>query len=197
MRPIFAGPGAPRPSRPAGSPSSSASSGSSDGVLQERDRSPRAPVPAPVHVPIYPPHRMPLMDARRYRGLFGQRCVVTTTPPPNDDESSGEDPNERDDPRSLSDTSHSSRDVSSADTSQGSERESTNFSFGPSSHSLSGSSSENEEERRKRREAFAPPPLLRHAYSLRVRCQAAVASPAPPPRSGFVSSSGPLRCRTE
>ncbi|MED6147497.1 hypothetical protein PIB30_044542 [Stylosanthes scabra] len=101
-----------RPPRPSGSlVSSSFSFGMSDGVLRERDRSPRAPIPAPVLVLAPPPPRMPMMDARRYRRLFGQRRVAPPPPPPNDNESSEEDPDEHEDPHSSSDTSHSSRDV--------------------------------------------------------------------------------------
>ncbi|MED6157929.1 hypothetical protein PIB30_028114, partial [Stylosanthes scabra] len=55
-------------------------------------------------------------------------------------ETSEEDSTELEDPYSSSDTSLSSRDVSSADASQGSERESTSFSTRPSSHTSSDSS---------------------------------------------------------
>ncbi|MED6174841.1 hypothetical protein PIB30_072849 [Stylosanthes scabra] len=80
------------------------------------------------------------MDACRYRSLFRQRRVVPPIPTPSNDKSSDEDLDERDDLHSSSDTSLSRRNVSSTDASQGSERESTSFSSGPSSHSLSSSS---------------------------------------------------------
>ncbi|MED6171168.1 hypothetical protein PIB30_038250 [Stylosanthes scabra] len=143
MSPKFAGPSAPRSLRPAGSPSSSASFGLSDGVPREREHSARSLVPTPVYVPVYPPPLMPMMDARRYRSLFGKCRVVPPTPPPSNDESSDEDDDEHDDSNSDSDTSLSSKDVSSSDTSKGAERESTSFSSGPSNHSSSGNSSSN------------------------------------------------------
>ncbi|MED6218901.1 hypothetical protein PIB30_030912 [Stylosanthes scabra] len=143
MRPLFAGPHAPRPPRPAVSPSSSASSSLSNRVPRERERSPRAPVlvPALALAPVYPPPRVPMMDVRRYRNLFPRRHVTPPTPPPSDDEPSDDDDDEREDSQSASDASLSSRGVSSAGASYGSERESTSFNSGPSDRSSSGSSS--------------------------------------------------------
>ncbi|MED6134801.1 hypothetical protein PIB30_040325 [Stylosanthes scabra] len=125
-----------QPPRPAVSPSSSASSGLSDRVSRERERSPRAllpsHVPAPALALVYPPPRVPMMDARRYRNLFPRRRVIPPTPPPSDD-----DPSDDDD-------ALSSRDVSSADISYELEHESTSFSSGSSDLSSSGSSSSND-----------------------------------------------------
>ncbi|MED6140435.1 hypothetical protein PIB30_093207 [Stylosanthes scabra] len=136
MQPLFVGPSVPRPP-----PSSSASSGLSDGVPKECERSPRAPVHVPALAPVYPPPHVPMMDARRYRNLFPRPRVTPPTPPPSDDEPSDDDDDEREDSQSASDARLSSRDVSSAGASYGSERESTSFSLGPSDRSSSGSSS--------------------------------------------------------
>ncbi|MED6189271.1 hypothetical protein PIB30_094235, partial [Stylosanthes scabra] len=76
MRPIIAGSSAPRPPCPSASPTSFSSSGTSGRVPRERHRSPRAPVQAP----IYPPPHVPMMDACRYRSLFGQHRVVPPSP---------------------------------------------------------------------------------------------------------------------
>ncbi|MED6122944.1 hypothetical protein PIB30_044683 [Stylosanthes scabra] len=148
MRPLFAGPSAPRPPRPAGSPSSSASSGQSDGVPHERERSPRTPLPVPVPmpapalVPVHQPPRTPMMDARRYRNLFPRRRIAPPTPPPSDDEPSDDgDGDDQEDSQTASDASLSSRDVSSAGASYGSERERTSFNSRPSDRFSSGSSS--------------------------------------------------------
>ncbi|MED6188806.1 hypothetical protein PIB30_089395 [Stylosanthes scabra] len=137
IRPLSVGPGAARPPRPAVSPSSSASSELSDRVPRERERSPRAPAP------VYLPPRIPMIDAYHYRGLFAQHRAVPPTPPPSDDETSNEDDDEREDSQSASDASLSSKDESPIDASHGSERESTSFNSGPSSHSSSGSFSGN------------------------------------------------------
>ncbi|MED6121666.1 hypothetical protein PIB30_032322 [Stylosanthes scabra] len=139
-------PVAPRPPRPVGSPISSASSSPSGSVHREHERSPRTPLPppAPMHVlgPMHPPPRTPMMDARCYRNLFSRHRVAPPTLPPSDnepsDEGDGDDPKDYQTP---SGTSLSSRDVSSAGASYGSERESTSFSSGPSDHFCSGSSS--------------------------------------------------------
>ncbi|MED6172343.1 hypothetical protein PIB30_049197 [Stylosanthes scabra] len=141
-------PSTPRPPRPALSPSSSASSGQSDGVPRERERSPRTPLPAPVparvpvHALMHPPPQTPMLDARHYRNLFSRRHVAPPTPPPSDDEPSYEgNGDDREDSQTASDASLSSRDVSSAGVSYGSELESTSFSSGPSDRFSLGSSS--------------------------------------------------------
>ncbi|MED6155795.1 hypothetical protein PIB30_008377 [Stylosanthes scabra] len=151
-------PVAPRPPCPAGSPSSSVSSSSSGSFHRDRERSPRTPLPppAPMHVPRPVHHvlRTPMMDARRYRSLFPRRRVAPPTPPSpltplsSDDKPSdygGDiDANEIGDPGepyAISDSSLSSRDVSSAGASCGSERESASLSSGPSDHFSSDSSS--------------------------------------------------------
>ncbi|MED6126103.1 hypothetical protein PIB30_075094 [Stylosanthes scabra] len=121
MRPILAGSSVPRPPRPSVSPTSSSSSGTSGGVPCERDRSPRAP----VQVPVYPPPRVLMMDARPYRSLFVQRRLVPPSPQRDASEPSEEDSEEHDDTRTSSYTSHSS----------GSDRESISFDSGPSSRS--------------------------------------------------------------
>ncbi|MED6194234.1 hypothetical protein PIB30_026494 [Stylosanthes scabra] len=141
MRPV-----APRPPRPAGSPSSSASSGSSGSVHRERECSPHTPlpppIPMPIHGPMHPPPRTHMMDARRYHNLFSRCRVAPLTPPPSDYEPSNEgDGDDPEDSQTASNASLSSRDVSSAGASHGSERESTSFSSGPSEHFLLGSSS--------------------------------------------------------
>ncbi|MED6196782.1 hypothetical protein PIB30_050605 [Stylosanthes scabra] len=127
MRLLFAGPSAPRPPHPAVSQSSSASFGLSDGAPREREHSPRTPllVPVPAPAPVYPPPRVPMMDARRYRNLFRRRRITPPTPPPSDDEPSDDDDDEREDSHSISDANLGSKDVSSAGASYGSEREST------------------------------------------------------------------------
>ncbi|MED6170554.1 hypothetical protein PIB30_032125 [Stylosanthes scabra] len=114
-QPLFVGLSTPRPPRSAVSPTSSASSGLSDGVPREHERSPRAPVPVLAPASVYPPPRMPMMDARHYCDLFVQRRTVLPTPPSSDDEPSVEDDDECKD--SAGDASLSSRDVSSADAS--------------------------------------------------------------------------------
>ncbi|MED6196416.1 hypothetical protein PIB30_047235 [Stylosanthes scabra] len=92
--------------------------------------------------PVYPPPRVPMMDAWRYHNLFARRRVANPTLPPSDDDPADDD-DDREDSQSASDASLSSRDVSSADTSYESERESMSFSSGPSDHSSSGSSASN------------------------------------------------------
>ncbi|MED6201136.1 hypothetical protein PIB30_091947, partial [Stylosanthes scabra] len=91
------------------SPTYSSSSSTSGGVSRERVHSPRAPIQAPA----YPPPRVPMMVARRYRSTFGQRRTVPPSPQCEASESSEEDPEERDNTHTSSDTSHSSVDVSS------------------------------------------------------------------------------------
>ncbi|MED6196310.1 hypothetical protein PIB30_046264 [Stylosanthes scabra] len=113
MRPIIAGLSVPRPPCPSASPTFSSSSGTSGGIPRERDRSPRAPIQATA----YPPSLVPMMDARRYRSLFGQRRTVPPSPQREASESSKEDPEERDDTHTSSDISHSIVDVSSVDAS--------------------------------------------------------------------------------
>ncbi|MED6199108.1 hypothetical protein PIB30_072805 [Stylosanthes scabra] len=131
MRPTIAGSSVPRPPCSSASPTSSSSFGTSGGVPRERDRSPRAPVQAP----IYPPPRVLMMDARRYRSLFGQRRVVPPSPQREASEPSEENFEEHGDTHTSSRTSHSSVDISSVDASQGSDRESISFDSGPSSRS--------------------------------------------------------------
>ncbi|MED6207343.1 hypothetical protein PIB30_034957 [Stylosanthes scabra] len=131
MRPIIAGSSVPRPPRPSASPTSFSSSGTSGGVPRDRDRSPCAPVQAP----IYPPPRVPMIDARHYHSLFGQRRVVPPYPRLEASEPSEEDSEEHDDTHTSSDTSHSSVDIFSVYASQGSDQESISFDSGPSSHS--------------------------------------------------------------
>ncbi|MED6185001.1 hypothetical protein PIB30_052868 [Stylosanthes scabra] len=94
------------------------------------------PIIAGSSAPIYPPPRVPMMDARRYHSLFGQHRVVPPSPQREASEPSEEDSEEHGDTHTSSDTSHSSVDISSADTSQGSDRESISFNSGPSSCSL-------------------------------------------------------------
>ncbi|MED6144228.1 hypothetical protein PIB30_013835 [Stylosanthes scabra] len=151
-------PAAPRPPRPAGSPSSSVSSGSSGSFHRERERSPHTPLPPPAPMPalrpVHPIPRTPMMDAKRYRNLFPRRRVAPPTPPspptppPSDDEPfdyggdvHADEEGDPEDPYTVSDASLSSRDVSSAGASYGSERESARFSSGPSDHFSSNSSS--------------------------------------------------------
>ncbi|MED6182839.1 hypothetical protein PIB30_032512 [Stylosanthes scabra] len=153
MRPV-----APRPPRPVSSPSSSASSGSSGSFHREREQSSRTPlrppVPLPALGPVYPIPRTTKMDARRYRSLFLRRRVTPSTPPspstppPSDDEPSNyvgdvdtDEVGDPEEPYAVSDSSLSSRDISSAGASYGSERESTSLSSGPSGHFSSDSSS--------------------------------------------------------
>ncbi|MED6114944.1 hypothetical protein PIB30_085420 [Stylosanthes scabra] len=131
MSPIIAGSSVLRPPCPSASPTSSSSSGTSGGVPRKRDRSPRAPIQAPA----YPPPRVPMMDSHSYRSLFGQRRTVPPSPQRGASETSEEDPEERDDTHTSSNTSHSNVDVSSIDAFQGSDRESISFDSGPSSHS--------------------------------------------------------------
>ncbi|MED6151175.1 hypothetical protein PIB30_079861 [Stylosanthes scabra] len=128
MRSILPGSSVPRLPRPSTSPTSSSSSSykTSGGVPCERDRSPRAPV--------YPSPRVPMMDVRHYRSLFGQRWVVPPSPQHDASEPSEEAFEEHDDTHTYSDTSHSSVDIFSVDASQGSNRESISFDSGPSSH---------------------------------------------------------------
>ncbi|MED6137156.1 hypothetical protein PIB30_062326 [Stylosanthes scabra] len=124
MRPILAGLSVPRPPRPSASPtssSSSSSSGTSGGVPREHDHSPQAPVYQPPHVPM--------MEALRYRSLFGQRRVVPPSPQRDASEPSEEASEEHDDTHTSSDTSHSSVYISSMDASQGSDRESISFDY--------------------------------------------------------------------
>ncbi|MED6120689.1 hypothetical protein PIB30_023304 [Stylosanthes scabra] len=111
-----------------------------------RERSPRTPLPPPAPVPIltpmHPPPRTPMTDAYRYRNLFPRRRVAPPTLPPSDDEPSDKgDSDDPEDSQTASDTSLSSRDVSSAGASHGSEQESTSFSSGPADRFSSGSSS--------------------------------------------------------
>ncbi|MED6148068.1 hypothetical protein PIB30_049662 [Stylosanthes scabra] len=147
-------PVAPRPPRPAGSPSSSVSFGSSGSIHRERERSPCTPLPPPapmlVPEPVHPIPRTPMMDTRHYRNLFPHRRVAPPTPPtppPSNDEPSYDggdvDPEEEgdpEDPYTVSDANLSSHDVSSAGASYGSERESASFSSGPSDRFSSDSS---------------------------------------------------------
>ncbi|MED6146541.1 hypothetical protein PIB30_035335 [Stylosanthes scabra] len=89
---------APRPPRPAGSPSSSVSSGFSGSFHRECERSPRTPLPlpAPLHAPgpVYLIPRTPMTDARRYRSLFSHRRVAPPTPPYLSPPPSDEEPSE-------------------------------------------------------------------------------------------------------
>ncbi|MED6163608.1 hypothetical protein PIB30_081643 [Stylosanthes scabra] len=149
---------APRLSRPAGSPSSSVSYGPSGSFHRERERSPRTPLPPPAPMPVpgpmHPVSRTPMMDARRYRSLFPRRRVAPhtppspPTPPPSDDEPSdyegdadADEIGDPEEPYAVSDSSLSSRDVSSAGASYGSERESASLSSSHSGHFSSDSSS--------------------------------------------------------
>ncbi|MED6186060.1 hypothetical protein PIB30_063158 [Stylosanthes scabra] len=68
-------------------------------------------------VPVYPPPRVPMMDACRYRSLFGQSRVVPPSPQRDASEPSEEDFEEHDNTQTSSDTSHSSVDISSVDAS--------------------------------------------------------------------------------
>ncbi|MED6172813.1 hypothetical protein PIB30_053462 [Stylosanthes scabra] len=88
---------------------------------------------------LYP--RRKADSSLRYRNLFLRCHVAPPTRPPSDDEPSDDDDDDRESSQSANNASLSSRDVSSADASYGTERESTSFSSIPSDHSSSSSSS--------------------------------------------------------
>ncbi|MED6113549.1 hypothetical protein PIB30_071838 [Stylosanthes scabra] len=141
-------PTAPRPPRPAGSPSSSVSFGSNGSFHRERERSPRTPLspPALLHAPgpVYPVPRTPMTDARRYRSLFSRRRVAHPTPPypsppPSDKEPSegtvdpaAELEGDPDEPYHEDIVYPAGYEAYHCDTSYGSERESVSVSSAPS-----------------------------------------------------------------
>ncbi|MED6122184.1 hypothetical protein PIB30_037431 [Stylosanthes scabra] len=149
-------PAAPRPPRPAGSPSSSVLSGSSGSFHRERERSPRTPLPSPVPLAatglMYPVPRTSMTDVRRYRSLFSRHRVAPPTPPYHSPPSSDEEPSEGtvdpaaefegdpNEPYQKNIVYPAGYEAYHSDTSYGSERESVNVSSAPSSrHSSDGS----------------------------------------------------------
>ncbi|MED6203839.1 hypothetical protein PIB30_003128 [Stylosanthes scabra] len=151
-------PSAPRPPRPAVSPSLSVLSGSSGSFHCERERSPRTPLPPPTPLqapgPVYPVPRTPMTDARRYRSLFSRRRIAPPTPPYHSPPPSDEEPSEGtvdpatelegdpDEPYQEDTVYPAGYDAYHSNTSFGSERESVSVSSAPSSrHSSDDSSS--------------------------------------------------------
>ncbi|MED6195189.1 hypothetical protein PIB30_035612 [Stylosanthes scabra] len=135
MRPV-----APRPPRPAGSLSSSVSFGTSGSFHRESERAPHTSLPPPALMPVPGPvHRPAYSDD----GCTMILQLVCTDDEPSDYEGDvdADEIGDLEEPYAFSDSTLSSRDVSSAGASFGSEHESASLSFGPSSHFSSYSSS--------------------------------------------------------